>query len=87
VISPVAPALWKMHFRGEYSKLLRACYSTDFNVVQQPDGWTFSGGSDLGVLAGGSYRYVGHATLTELICRYESARDHGEFKLRRYTGT
>jgi hypothetical protein len=83
VIDPVAPALWRMHFRAEYSKLFRACYSTDFSVVQGPGRWTFSGGMNLGALAGGTYEYTGSATLEALTCSYRSARDHGEFRLKR----
>jgi len=86
VVNPVAPALWRMSFRAEYSKVFRACYSTDFTVVQETGRWTFSGGADLGRLAGGCYTYAGHASLGELICRYESTRDRGEFRLKRYTG-
>ena len=83
VINPIAPALWRMYFRAEYSKIFRACYSTDVSVRRDGARWTFSGGSDLGVLAGGAYTYSGHATLDELVCSYESSRDHGEFRLRR----
>ena len=86
VVSPIAPALWRMYFRGEYSKVFRACYSTDFNVVQGSGGWTFSGSSDLGSLAGGAYAYAGRATPDEMSCSYKSARDHGEFRLRRFAG-
>jgi hypothetical protein len=84
VINPVAPALWRMYFRAEYSTLFRACYATDFAVHQKDGGWSFSGGSDLGVLAGGEYSYSGHATLESLVCSYKSSRDQGEFKLRRF---
>lgn len=83
VIDPIAPALWRMHFRGEYSKVFRACYSADFTVVQEAGRWTFSGGSDLGALAGGAYEYQGAATLEALTCSYKSARDHGTFLLTR----
>lgn len=86
VIDPVAPALWRMHFKGEYSRVFRACYSTDFTVVQEAGRWTFSGSTDLGALAGGKYTYDGHATLKELICSYRSARDRGEFRMKRYSG-
>jgi hypothetical protein len=85
VINPVAPALWRMHFRADYSGPFRACYSTDFTVVQESGRWTFTGGSDLGRLAGGAYTYSGFATLEELTCTYKSARDQGEFRLRRFT--
>jgi hypothetical protein len=84
VIDPVAPALWKMHFRGEYAKVFRACYSTDFNVTMDSGRWTFSGGSDLGALAGGRYTYTGYATLQGFVCEYRSVGDHGEFRLGRF---
>jgi hypothetical protein len=84
VLTPVAPALWRMHFRGEYAKVFRACYSTDFTVVQEDGRWTFSGGSNLGTLAGGAYEYKGEATLERLTSSYRSARDEGEFRLTRY---
>ncbi|HXG69824.1 MAG TPA: hypothetical protein VNJ04_04340 [Gemmatimonadaceae bacterium] len=32
---------------------------------------------------GGRYDYAGTAPLTEMICTYKSARDRGEFRLRR----
>ena len=81
VVQPSGPATWTMWFRGEYAGVFRACYSTDFTVVQAGDRWTFSGGANLGVLAGGAYTYSGSATSTGLTCSYRSARDHGEFRL------
>ena len=72
-----------MYFRGEYAGYFRACYSTDFTVARDADRWTFSGGSDLGILAGGTYAYEGHATLEALVCTFRSNRDHGEFRLGR----
>lgn len=77
------PATWRMYFRAEYSRVFRACYSTDFTIVEESGGWTFSGGSNLGALAGGAYEYRGSATRDALTCSYESARDHGEFRLAR----
>ncbi len=84
VVIPVAPTCWRMYFRGEYSGLFRACYATDFTVVAEDGGWTFRGGSNLGVLAGGAYEYLGHTTLERLVSSYRSARDEGEFRLGRY---
>ena len=78
-----AATTWRMSFRAEYSKVFRACYATEFQVVEQPGGWRFTGESNLGSLAGGTYEYRGTATLTELTCSYKSARDHGEFRLGR----
>lgn len=84
VVDPMAPSLWRMHFRAEYAAIFRACYSTDFTVTQDGTRWRFSGGSDLGRLAGGAYEYEGSATLDEMACSYKSARDHGRFTLARY---
>lgn len=85
VSEAVSPDRWHMFFRAEYSRIFRACYATDFAVSKAADRWTFTGASNLGVLAGGAYSYTGHATTGELICDYRSARDHGEFRLRRLT--
>ena len=63
--------------------MFRACYSTEFNVTEEDGRWTFSGASNLGALAGGAYEYRGWATLDSLSCSYKSARDHGEFRLRK----
>lgn len=84
VVAPVGPELWRMYFRGEYAGIFRACYSTDFSVSSDGTRWTFSGGSDLGRLAGGEYRYSGSASLEEMQCTYTSARDRGTFTLARY---
>jgi hypothetical protein len=72
-----------MWFRAEYAGIFRACYSTEFAAQREADRWTFSGGSNLGALAGGEYTSVGSATETSLTCTYRSTRDHGEFRLRK----
>lgn len=83
VVDQIAEDQWRMSFRAEYGKVFRACYATDFQVTQQEGRWTFSGGSNLGVLAGGAYEYQGSATADALTCSYKSAKDHGEFRLRK----
>ena len=83
VVDPVDPQRWRMAFRAEYGKIFRACYATEFTVVDEGGRWTFSGGSNLGALAGGTYEYRGAATAEALTCSYKSARDHGEFRLRK----
>lgn len=75
---------WRARFRAGYAKIFRACYATDFHVARTaPGGWSFSGRSDLGALAGGLYEYSGEATPETFTCRYTSPHDHGEFRLRR----
>ena len=83
VVSVVSPGSWRLAFRASYSRMFRACYATDFTVAQEAGEWLFTGGQDLGTFAGGVYEYTGRASLTELVCRYKSARDYGEFRLRR----
>ena len=83
VVDPTASNHWRMSFRAEYAKVFRACYSTEFNVTEADGRWTFSGGSNLGALAGGTYEYRGSATVEALTCSYKSAKDHGEFRLRK----
>jgi len=85
VVSPLSDASWRMYFRAEYAGVFRACYCTDVSVEKTEDGWTFSGVSDLGLLAGGEYTYSGRATPELLMCSYKSSKDHGEFKLRPQT--
>ena len=81
VVDPIRPDQWRMAFRAEYARVFRACYATEFSVVEEEGRWTFSGGSDLGALAGGTYEYRGSATTEALSCTYKSAKDHGEFRL------
>ena len=83
VVEMLEPSVWRMWFRGEYAGVFRACYSTDFSARREGDHWTFSGGSDLGALAGGRYSYEGSTTPTEFRSAYRSARDHGEFRLKK----
>lgn len=87
VLTVVSPALWHLAFRASYSGVFRTCYTTDFNVVQKDGRWSFTGRQDLGALAGGKYEYSGYAALTEMVCRYKSLKDHGEFRLKRVAGT
>jgi hypothetical protein len=83
VVELLGPTTWRLWFRAEYAGIFRACYSTDVSATHQADHWTFCGGSDLGALAGGRYSYEGSTTVTEFRSTYRSARDHGEFRLKK----
>lgn len=74
---------WRATFRAGYAGVLRACYGTDFAVAARPEGWTFSGRSDLGRLAGGVYEFDGNASAGRFVARYRSKYDHGTFTLTR----
>ena len=84
VIETTTGEQWVGWFRGSYSRIFRACYSTDLHVARLgPDRYTFSGKSDLGWAAGGQYEYDGQGGPAELVFRYRSRLDQGEFRLRR----
>jgi hypothetical protein len=81
--APVAER-WTGWFRGGYAKVFRACYSTTLHAAKiGPDRYTFSGQSNLGWAAGGTYEYDGQGGREELVFRYRSRLDQGEFRLRR----
>ena len=84
VVALTSDTVWHVRFRAGYARIFRACYAADFHVARlAADRWTFSGRSDLGALAGGQYQYSGEAVPDLLVCRYVSADDNGEFRLKR----
>ncbi|MBA3885159.1 MAG: hypothetical protein H0X67_05430 [Acidobacteria bacterium] len=84
VMEVLTPERWAGTFRGRYAKVFRACYATDLHTAKLgPDRYTFSGKTDLGWAAGGAYEFDGHGSAAELVFRYRSRMDHGEFRLRR----
>ena len=84
VIAATSELRWSARFHAGYARVFRACYGADLHVARLgPDRYTFSGNSDLGWAAGGVYEYDGQGTSSELICRYRSRMDRGEFRLRR----
>jgi hypothetical protein len=75
---------WQARFHASYSRIFRACYATELFVIRVgPDRFTLKGRNDLGWIAGGVYEYDGEASGSELICRYRSRFDNGEFRLKR----
>ena len=84
VMEVATPERWVGWFRGGYAKVFRACYGTGLHVARLgPDRYTFSGKSDLGWAAGGAYEFDGQGGSSELVFRYRSSLDQGEFRLRR----
>jgi len=43
----------------------------------------FDGEADLGWMAGGVYKYDGHANSTDYFCTYHSSYDNGSFTMKR----
>jgi hypothetical protein len=75
---------WKARFHASYSRVFRACYVTELHATRLgPNRFALRGSNDLGWMAGGVYEYDGEASGAELMCRYKSGFDNGEFRLRR----
>lgn len=73
-------------FEGTFFKFLPFRYSVVLIVTEAGDPVEFQGQQDLGRLAGGVYRYTGHATDCEFHADYCSKKDHGQFVMRRCCG-
>lgn len=70
-------------YHATYARVLTFEY--DMPMTVEHDGATsrFAADADLGWLAGGRYEYVGTVVGDAFHATYESAKDHGIFKLRR----
>lgn len=86
VVQPIAADRWRVYFHAGYSRVLRACYASEFAVTREEGRWTFRGQSDLGWIAGGVYQHDGHATPREFVSTYRSRYDRGRFVLARTSG-
>ena len=63
----------------------RASFLLDERIGQSASNevWLFRGAEDLGTLAGGVFRYVGSASVTNFHSTYDSKSDRGTFDMRR----
>jgi hypothetical protein len=75
--------IYLARFRATYLKVLHFGYTAPLQVVRRDGGWQFQGEVDLGLLAGGTYRYEGNATTTNFHSTYSSKYDHGVFEMHR----
>ena len=72
---------YKAYFHATFWKIFRYSYSTILNGEDLTNMTHFKGEKDLGWLAGGVYRYEGHATPTNFLSTYKSKYDHGTFEM------
>lgn len=84
VLTRTSPDTYQASFFAWYKRVLTFSYCTELRVERR-DGATvfFHGASDLGKLAGGIYRYEGHATPFQYFSTYDSKYDVGTFTLHR----
>lgn len=70
-------------FSGTFFMVLPFQYSVILTAEPGDDVLTFMGRSNLGRLAGGTYRYTGHADDCKFHATYRSCKDQGVFDMRR----
>ena len=83
VMTPAGEGKYLAHFHATYWKILRVAYEVPFTATNQGPQFSFSGTSDLGKLAGGTYTYEGTATPSQFDATYRCKYDHGRFEMKR----
>jgi hypothetical protein len=84
VLTRTGPETYRASFHAWYKRFLTFQYSTELKIDRREGQIVyFRGASDLGVLAGGMYRYEGHASPTNFYSTYDSKYDVGTFTLQR----
>jgi len=74
---------YRARFHAVYQKVLTFVYTVPLTVERTTNAFTFSGEANLGWLAGGVYRYDGHAEATNFFSNYSSKYDYGTFQMTR----
>ena len=77
---------YSARFHATYAKLLKFGYTVPLSVTESNHAWQFQGSANLGIMAGGVYRYEGTATPTHFHSTYTSKYDHGTFEMERVGG-
>lgn len=83
IISPVTNDVVRAQFRATYLKVARFSYTVPLQVTASNGVWHFCGEENLGVMAGGVYRYAGAANSTNFNATYTSKHDWGVFRMTR----
>jgi hypothetical protein len=83
VMTPQGTNTYKAHFHAIFWKVFRATYQVPFAATSSNNIVFFSGESNLGLLAGGTYTYEGSATGSAFHSTYRSKYDHGRFEMTR----
>ena len=74
---------YRARFHATFAKIFHSTYTVPLSVVESNGVYRLEGEADLGSLAGGTYKYLGQATPTNLNSTYQSKYDHGLFELKR----
>lgn len=83
LITQSSKGSYQAYFRATYLNVARFSYKVPLTVNSSNGLWHFTGEEDLGILAGGVYRYAGSASVTNFTSTYSSKYDHGVFQMTR----
>lgn len=84
IITRTGPDAYQADYHATYGNIFQFGYSMPLRVDRRDDRqFVFDGTADLGLLAGGDYRYEGQADPGEFVCEYRSKYDFGTFRMRR----
>jgi len=83
LISKNSDGVYSARFHANYKKVLNFGYTVPLKVTASDGVYQFSGKANLGWVAGGVYRYEGHADETNFFSTYRCKYDHGTFQLGR----
>ncbi len=85
LITRVDDTHYDAKFHAAYKKwiTIHFGYTVRLEATASTNGVTFKGAEDLGALAGGVYKYAGHANATNFFSTYDSKYDKGVFQMQR----
>jgi hypothetical protein len=87
IVRPMGEDAYEARYRATYAGFLTFDQTVRMRARHVTDRWEFTGEADLGWLAGGLYRYEGHADGTRYFSTYASSKDHGVFEMTRPEAT
>ena len=86
LITSKGESTYETRFHAKYSFWfipVSFSYKLDMNAKPVDHFYNFKGQADLGLLAGGIYKYTGEGNRTDLHFNYRAKADHGTFQLQR----
>jgi hypothetical protein len=83
IVTKVDEDTYRARFHATYALMLEFEYTADMDVEMRDGVAWFKGQADLGKMAGGIYKYDGHADGKTFDSAYQARSDHGRFKMAR----
>jgi hypothetical protein len=83
VITQEEPGTYRARFHAKYQKVFTFGYTVLLKTEPEDRAIRFQGEANLGWLAGGVYKYQGHADATNFFSTYSCKYDHGTFRMSR----